>query len=57
MLLDTIEGRLHGEQTSVYSNVSTDTEELNRIIRYSLLTFFFLSACFGYSNQMLYLSL
>lgn len=36
-LLDNIEGRLHGERTSVYRDSSIDARQLNRIIRYALL--------------------
>lgn len=35
-LLDNIEGRLHGEQTSVYGDSSIDGMQLDRIIRYTL---------------------
>lgn len=46
-LLDSIEGRLHGEQKSVYGDSSIDGRQLNRIIRYTppvcLLSFTILS--------------
>lgn len=38
-LLDSIEGRLHGERTGVYGDSSIDGRQLNRIIRYSLPVF------------------
>lgn len=34
-LLDSIEGRLHDEQTSVYGDSSIDERQLNRLIRYT----------------------
>lgn len=38
-LLDSIEGRLHGEQSHVYRDSSIDGRQLNRIIRYILPVF------------------